>query len=60
MGFSSLPANSIITWADVEKQFHKYFFSGVQEMKLIDLTALKQRNNEPVSNFVQRFRDIRS
>jgi len=23
--FSSLPANSIITWADLEKQFHNYF-----------------------------------
>jgi hypothetical protein len=29
-------------------------------MKLIDLTALKQWNDEPVPDFVQRFRDIRS
>jgi hypothetical protein len=26
--FSSLPANSIITWADLEKKFHKYFYAG--------------------------------
>jgi len=25
--FISLPPNSVITWADLEKQFHKYFFS---------------------------------
>jgi len=24
--FISLPPNSVITWADLEKQFHKYFF----------------------------------
>jgi hypothetical protein len=58
--FSSLPANAIITWFDLEKQFHKYFFAGVQEMKLIDLMALKQRNDEPVPDFIQRFGDIRS
>jgi len=29
--FISLPPNSVITWADLEKQFHKYFFSGVHD-----------------------------
>jgi hypothetical protein len=29
-------------------------------MKLTDLTAVKQRNDEPHPNFIQRFRDIRS
>jgi hypothetical protein len=58
--FSSLPVNSIITWADLEKQFHKYFFTGICKMKLTDLTAVKQRNDEPHPNFIQRFRDIRS
>lgn len=29
-------------------------------MKLIGLTALKQRNDELVPDYVQRFRDIRS
>ena len=35
--FSLLPANSIIKWADLEKQFHKYFFIGVREMRLTNL-----------------------
>jgi hypothetical protein len=39
--FSSLPTNSIITWAILEMQFHKYFFAGAYEMKLTDLTAVK-------------------
>ena len=58
--FSSLPPNSILTWADLEKQFHKYFFAGVQEMRLTDLTVVKQRNDEHVTDYIQRFRDIRS
>jgi hypothetical protein len=38
--FISLPPNSIITWADLEKQFHKYFFTGIHEKKLTDLVKL--------------------
>ena len=29
-------------------------------MKITDLTAIKQRNDEPVTDYIQRFRDIRS
>ena len=36
--FTTLPDNSIIYWADLEKQFHQFFYSGVEEMKLTDLT----------------------
>jgi len=50
--FISLPPNSVITWADIEKQFHKYFFSGVHEKKIIDLVRLKQHNDESVESFV--------
>jgi len=32
--FISLPPNSVITWADLEKKFHKYFFARVHEKKL--------------------------
>ena len=49
--FSYLLANSIITWANLEKQFHKYF-AGVHEIKLTDLTAVKQRNDEPVPDYI--------
>jgi hypothetical protein len=43
--FTSLPTNSIIKWSDLEQQFHNYFFSGINEMKITDLTRLKQRND---------------
>ena len=38
--FTMLPANSILYWADLEKKFHQFFFSGVTELKLTDLTSL--------------------
>ena len=58
--FTTLPANSIIYWADLEKQFHQFFYSGIEEMKLTDLTNLRQRNDESVTAFIQRFRDVKN
>jgi hypothetical protein len=49
--FISLQPNSIITWADLEKQFHKHFFAGIHEKKLTDLVKLRQRNDESVESF---------
>nr|ABA96124.1 retrotransposon protein, putative, unclassified [Oryza sativa Japonica Group] len=58
--FSSLPYGSVNSWADLEKQFHSYFYSGVHEMKLSDLTAIKQRHDEPVHEYIQRFKKMRN
>jgi hypothetical protein len=49
--FTLLLANSIIKWSDWEQHFHNYF-SGIHEMKIFDLTRLKQRNNETVAGFL--------
>jgi len=58
--FISLSPNSVITWAELEKQFHKYFFSGVHEKKITDLVRLKQCNDESVESFMQRLRDVKN
>ena len=58
--FTMLPANSIIFWADLEKQFLQFFYSGIEEMKLTDLTNLGQRNDESIVAFIQRFRDVKN
>ena len=58
--FTTLPASSIIFWADLEKQFYQFFYSGIEEMKLTDLTNLRQRNDESVAAFIQRFRDVKN
>ena len=50
----------MITWADLEKQFHKYFFFGVHEKKITDLVKLKQHNDESVESFVQRIREVKN
>jgi len=55
-----LPPNYIITWADLEKQFHKYLFVGVHEKKLTDLVKLRQHNDESVESFMQRLRDVKN
>ncbi len=58
--FSSLPYNSVNSWADLEKQFHSYFYSGIHEMKLSDQTAIRQRHDESVQEYIQRFREMRN
>ena len=45
---------------DLEKQFHQFFYSGIEEMKLTNLTNLRQRNDESVAAFIQRFRDVKN
>lgn len=57
---SLLPANSIIYWVDMQKQFHQFFYSGVYEKKLPDLTSLNERNDESVTTYIQRFKDIKN
>ena len=39
--FASLPAGSIQSWADLEKRFHAYFYTGQVELTLYDLMSLK-------------------
>ena len=49
--FSSLPVNSIVNWADPEKKFHTYFYTGTGEKKITDLTTIRQKINESALNF---------
>jgi len=58
--FTTLPANSILYWADLERQFHQFFYSRITELKLTDLTSLRQRNDESVAVFIKRFRDVKN
>nr|AAX95307.1 Retrotransposon gag protein, putative [Oryza sativa Japonica Group]ABA93246.1 retrotransposon protein, putative, unclassified [Oryza sativa Japonica Group] len=58
--FTSLSANSIHTWAQLEEQFHDYFYTGETELRLCDLTSVKQKYNESVVDYIKRFRDVRN
>ena len=58
--FSSLAVNSIANWSDLENKFHTYFYTGIGERKITNLTTIKQRANESGAEFLQRFREIRN
>jgi hypothetical protein len=58
--FTSLPAHSMCSWKDLEQKFHAHYFIGSNEKKLIDLTTLRQRNNETPMEFLRRFRETKS
>src|SRR6187551_1347844 len=57
--FASLPAQSICTWKDLEQKFHAHYYTGSTEKKLVDLTSLRQRNNETPTEFLRRFRETK-
>ena len=50
--FSSLLVNSIANWADLEKKFHTYFYTGTGEKKITNLTTMRQRTNESGTEFL--------
>ena len=58
--FTSLAPDSITSWAQLEQKFHDYFYSGETELWLSDLIMVKQKYNEPVHDYIRRFRDIRN
>jgi hypothetical protein len=57
---NSLAPNSIFTWAQLEQKFHEYFYSDDTELRLLHLTAIKQKHNEFVTDYIRRFRDTRN
>jgi hypothetical protein len=44
----------------LEQKFHAHYYTGSNEKKLIDLTTLRQRNNETPMEFIRRFRETKS
>jgi hypothetical protein len=58
--FTSFVPNSIPTWAQLEQKFYEYFYSNDIELRLSHLTAIKQKHNEPITDYIRRFRDTRN
>jgi hypothetical protein len=58
--FTSLAPNSIFTWAQLEQKFHEYFYFSDTELRLSHLTTIKQKHNDPVADYIRRFRDTRN
>ena len=55
--FSALAPNSIEIWSQLECKFHEHFFNGDNELRLCHLTSVKQKHDEPVAEYIRRFRD---
>jgi hypothetical protein len=57
---TSLAPNSIFTWVQLEQKVHEYFYYGDTELRISHLTAVKQKHNELVAEYIRRFRDTRN
>jgi hypothetical protein len=58
--YAALPPNSINSWNDLERKFHKHFFSGEYELGLADLASVRQGREESVNDYIRRFWDTRN
>jgi hypothetical protein len=58
--FTSLAPNSINHWPSLEQKFHDYFYNGEVELRLSDLTTVRQKYGESVPEYLRRFREMRN
>jgi hypothetical protein len=58
--FTSLPLNLVDSWVSLEQKFHDYFYNGEVELRLSDLTSLRQKYTKTVSDYLRRFREVRN
>jgi hypothetical protein len=55
--FISLAPNSIDTQPSLEQRFHDYFYNREVELRLSDLTAVRQKYNETMPEYLKRLRE---
>jgi hypothetical protein len=58
--FTSLAPNSVDNWPNLEQKFHKYFYNGEVELRLSNRTAIRQKYNESVPEYLRRFRETQN
>jgi hypothetical protein len=58
--FSSLSSNSIDSWEQMERKFYDHFYSPENELKLSDLTSVRQSSDEWVNDYIRRFRETKN
>jgi hypothetical protein len=57
--FTSLPRNSIESWVSLEQKCHDYFYNREVELRLSDLTSLRQKYTKTISDYLRQFREVR-
>jgi hypothetical protein len=58
--FCSLAHNSIDSWDQLEQKFHDHFFIGSYQLKLTDLTSVRQSKEESVFDYLKRFKEVKN
>jgi hypothetical protein len=64
--FTSLAPNSIDNWPTLELGTSgcflicEYFYNGEAELRLSDLSVIRQKHNETMSEYLRRFREMRN
>jgi hypothetical protein len=58
--FTSLLPNSIDSWVSLEQKFHDYFYNGEVELRLSDLTSLRQKYTKTISDYLRQSREVRN
>ena len=49
--FTTLPPNSIYTWAQLKRVFHEHFFRVEIKVSLVDLATIKRFNSERIEEY---------
>jgi hypothetical protein len=58
--FTSLPPNSIDSWVSLEQKFRDYFYNGEAELRLSNVTSLRQKYTKTISDYLRRFSEVRN
>ncbi|XP_050877490.1 uncharacterized protein LOC127081262 [Lathyrus oleraceus] len=60
MWFTTLPPNSIDAWPQLERLFHEQFYMGQTKISLKELASIKRKFTEPIDDYLNRFRLLKS
>src|ERR1044072_5361366 len=58
--FTTLPPGSIDTWTLLERLFHEQFYMGQSKISLKELASVKRKFTEPIDEYLNRFRLLKS
>jgi hypothetical protein len=58
--YTSLGPDSICTWKQLEEQFHIQYHSKAAEAEIADLAQVRQKREETVAEYTQRFREVKN
>ena len=58
--FTTLPPQSVHTWAQLERLFHEQFYMGQSKISLKELASVKRKVSESVDQYLNRFRLLKA